>query len=113
MWHPLIALFLLTDPTTAWARPPETTMPETLVEQLESRHDGIALWWIGNAGWLIQSDGLLIGIGVILAVTITLNRYTDDPDVRQEIERILIHHFTETLGHRPKMAKHILKGPSA
>ena len=34
--------------------------------------------------------GLLIGIGVILAVTITLNRYTDDPDVRQEIERILV-----------------------
>ena len=27
---------------------------------------------------------------VILAVTITLNRYTDDPDVRQEIERILV-----------------------
>ena len=26
-----------------------------------------------------------------------------------EIERILIHHFTELLGHRPKMAKHILK----
>jgi prolipoprotein diacylglyceryl transferase len=34
--------------------------------------------------------GLLIGIGVILAATITLNRYTDDPDVRQEIERILV-----------------------
>ncbi len=26
-----------------------------------------------------------------------------------EIERVLIHHFTELLGHRPKMAKHILK----
>ncbi len=34
--------------------------------------------------------GLLIGIGVILAATITLNRYTDDPDVRQDIERILV-----------------------
>jgi DNA repair protein RecO (recombination protein O) len=26
-----------------------------------------------------------------------------------EIEKILIYHFTELLGHRPKMAKHILK----
>ena len=26
-----------------------------------------------------------------------------------EIESVLIHHFTETLGHRPKMAKHVLK----
>ena len=34
--------------------------------------------------------GLLIGVGVILAMMVTLNRYTDDPDVRQEIERILV-----------------------
>jgi DNA repair protein RecO (recombination protein O) len=27
-----------------------------------------------------------------------------------QIERILISHFTETLGHRPKLAKHILDG---
>ena len=29
--------------------------------------------------------------------------------VLDEIESVLIHHFTETLGHRPKMAKHVLK----
>ena len=34
--------------------------------------------------------GLLIGVGVILAVTITLNRYTDDPDERRAVERILV-----------------------
>lgn len=34
--------------------------------------------------------GLLIGIGVILAVTITLNRYTDAPDERRAVERILV-----------------------
>ncbi len=27
-----------------------------------------------------------------------------------EIERVLIHHFTETLGRRPKMAKYIIRG---
>ena len=34
--------------------------------------------------------GLLIGVGVILAVTITLSRYTDDADERQAVERILV-----------------------
>ncbi len=29
-------------------------------------------------------------------------------EVLSEIEKILIHHFTDTLGRRPKMAKHIL-----
>ncbi len=29
-----------------------------------------------------------------------------------EIETTLVRHFTETLGHRPKMAKHVLKRPS-
>jgi recombinational DNA repair protein (RecF pathway) len=27
-----------------------------------------------------------------------------------EIERVLIHHLTETLGRRPRMAGHVLKG---
>jgi prolipoprotein diacylglyceryl transferase len=34
--------------------------------------------------------GLLIGIGVILAVSITLNRYSRDADERNTIERILV-----------------------
>ena len=32
-----------------------------------------------------------------------------DEKTLREIEKILISHFTELLGHRPKMAKHILK----
>ncbi len=31
-----------------------------------------------------------------------------DEKTLYEIEKVLIHHFTETLGHRPRMAKHIL-----
>lgn len=30
--------------------------------------------------------------------------------ILDEIERVLIHHFTETLGHRPKMAKFLVAG---
>jgi len=32
-----------------------------LVEEIRSHRDGIAVWWVGNAGWLIKSDGVLIG----------------------------------------------------
>jgi len=32
-----------------------------------------------------------------------------DEKTLNEIEQVLIYHFTELLGHRPKMAKHILK----
>ena len=32
--------------------------------------------------------------------------------ILDEIEGVLIHHFTETLGHRPRMAKHVLKARS-
>ena len=32
-----------------------------VAEQIRSFHKGTAVWWMGNAGWLIQSDGLLIG----------------------------------------------------
>ena len=38
----------------------------------------------------LHAYGLLIGIGVILAVTITLNRYSDDQEERQAVERILV-----------------------
>jgi L-ascorbate metabolism protein UlaG (beta-lactamase superfamily) len=39
---------------------------ERIVEQLRSRHDGIAVWWVGNAGWLIKSGELLMGIDLDL-----------------------------------------------
>ena len=39
-----------------------------------------------------------------------LRQLADAPErTLDEIERVLIHHFTETLGHPPKLARHILK----
>lgn len=35
--------------------------PQTLVEEIRSHKAGLALWWMGNSGWLIKSDGVLIG----------------------------------------------------
>ena len=37
-----------------------------VLNQIRSHHKGIAVWWMGNAGWLIKSDGLLIGTDLTL-----------------------------------------------
>jgi L-ascorbate metabolism protein UlaG (beta-lactamase superfamily) len=39
---------------------------EQLRAQIRSHHNGIAIWWTGNAGWLIKSDDLLIGTDLTL-----------------------------------------------
>lgn len=38
-----------------------------VLDQIRSHHRGIAIWWTGNAGWLIKSDNLLIGIDLDLS----------------------------------------------
>jgi len=38
-----------------------------VLEQIQSHNRGIAVWWVGNAGWLIKSDNLLIGIDLDLS----------------------------------------------
>jgi len=38
----------------------------TVVEQLRSHHQGLAVWWVGNDGWLIKSGDLLVGTDLAL-----------------------------------------------
>jgi L-ascorbate 6-phosphate lactonase len=40
---------------------PQANRSETVLEQIRSHHQGIAVWWVGNAGWLIKAGDLLIG----------------------------------------------------
>ena len=41
---------------------PQTNRSGNLVlGQIRAHHQGLAVWWMGNAGWLIKSDNLLIG----------------------------------------------------
>jgi L-ascorbate metabolism protein UlaG (beta-lactamase superfamily) len=47
-----------------------------MLEQIKAHQKGIALWWTGNAGWLIKSDGLLIGIDLDLE---TEEKISDPP----------------------------------
>jgi L-ascorbate 6-phosphate lactonase len=35
-------------------------------DQIRAHQKGLAIWWTGNAGWLIKSDGLLIGTDLTL-----------------------------------------------
>jgi L-ascorbate metabolism protein UlaG (beta-lactamase superfamily) len=37
-----------------------------VLDQIRSHNKGIAIWWTGNAGWLIKSNDLLIGTDLTL-----------------------------------------------
>ncbi|MFP5275555.1 MAG: MBL fold metallo-hydrolase [Acidobacteriota bacterium] len=38
---------------------PETRSSEILLQEIQDHHEGIAVWWMGNSGWLIKSGDLL------------------------------------------------------
>jgi L-ascorbate metabolism protein UlaG (beta-lactamase superfamily) len=41
--------------------------PSQVLDQIRAHNKGIAVWWTGNAGWLIKADNLLIGIDLDLS----------------------------------------------
>jgi L-ascorbate 6-phosphate lactonase len=41
---------------------------QAILQQIKATQKGIALWWMGNAGWLIKSNELLIGIDLDLSI---------------------------------------------
>jgi L-ascorbate metabolism protein UlaG (beta-lactamase superfamily) len=40
-----------------------------ILDQIRSHRSGIALWWVGNTGWLVKSGDLLVGIDLDLDST--------------------------------------------
>jgi L-ascorbate metabolism protein UlaG (beta-lactamase superfamily) len=34
---------------------------DAILDEIRSHKEGLAVWWMGNSGWLIKSDGVLIG----------------------------------------------------
>jgi L-ascorbate 6-phosphate lactonase len=38
-----------------------------VIDQIRAHEKGLAVWWVGNAGWLIKSDNVLIGVDLDLS----------------------------------------------
>lgn len=49
------------------ATPEANAAANVVLGQVRSHHKGIAVWWVGNAGWLIKADDLLVGIDLDLS----------------------------------------------
>src|SRR5712692_2482354 len=65
----LLRLAVVTAMTGVLATPapqPNQTA-NAVLREIRAHHKGIAIWWVGNAGWLIKSDDLLIGIDLDLS----------------------------------------------
>jgi L-ascorbate 6-phosphate lactonase len=65
----------------------------TVLEQIRSHKSGLALWWVGNAGWLIKSDGVLIGIDLDLSTSMKITPPVITADeLAREIDVALVTH---------------------
>jgi L-ascorbate metabolism protein UlaG (beta-lactamase superfamily) len=60
----------------------------SVVEQIRAHDSGLAIWWVGNAGWLIKADNVLIGIdldlsraGKIIPPVVTADELAGEIDV--------------------------------
>ena len=51
----------------AWAQAERSA--EISLQNIRDHHQGLAVWWMGNSGWLIKSDNLLIGADLDLEFT--------------------------------------------
>jgi len=47
---------------------PTPNSPESrnVLDDIRQHGEGLAIWWTGHNGWLIKSDGLLLGIDLVL-----------------------------------------------
>lgn len=53
--------------TIGIASPQAGPASHAVLDQVRSHHSGIAVWWVGNAGWLIKADDLLISTDLDLS----------------------------------------------
>jgi L-ascorbate 6-phosphate lactonase len=44
-----------------------TAQASPVLDQIRAHHEGIGVWWVGNAGWLIKSGDVLIGTDLDLS----------------------------------------------
>jgi L-ascorbate 6-phosphate lactonase len=64
-----------------------------VLDQLRSHNKGIAVWWTGNAGWLIKADDLLIGIDLDLSTPNKISPPVIKPEeLVSELDILLVSH---------------------
>jgi L-ascorbate 6-phosphate lactonase len=61
------SLLLAALATARLAMPQAVPPAHAVLDEIRARHQGIPIWWVGNAGWLIKSNDLLIGIDLDLS----------------------------------------------
>lgn len=90
-----------------------------ILDQIRSHHQGIAIWWTGNAGWLIKSDGLLIATDLTLdnddkvqPPPVTASEIAPDLDVLLVTHHHSDHCNPETIRELVKTGKCIFVLPS-
>ncbi len=97
-------LFLLIDRSTLLSEGPASPVPLRTLEQIKAHQKGIALWWTGNAGWLIKSDGLLIGIDLDLE---TEEKISEPPvsakDLSDQLDLAFVTHHHGDHFNRPTL----------
>src|SRR5207245_6841122 len=61
-------LLLIAMMTAALASPQAARRADAVLDEIRAHHSGIAVWWVGNAGWLIKSGDLLISTDLDLSM---------------------------------------------
>jgi L-ascorbate metabolism protein UlaG (beta-lactamase superfamily) len=52
---------------TSGVSSPQSSLPGRVLDQVRAHRQGIAVWWVGNAGWLIKANDVLIGTDLDLS----------------------------------------------
>lgn len=57
----LLQTLLIVAAATVPASPQANRSADVILGEIRAHQHGLAVWWMGNTGWLIKSDNLLIG----------------------------------------------------
>lgn len=97
----LISLLLVGGTLDSFGQATATT-PPSIIDQVRSHHQGLAIWWTGNAGWLIKANDFLVGIDLDLG---THNKVTPPPvraeELAAELDVALVTHHHGDHCHPP------------
>jgi L-ascorbate 6-phosphate lactonase len=56
----MLQILLIAAAVAAPALPQANRSADVILGEIRAHHHGLAVWWMGNSGWLIKSDDLLI-----------------------------------------------------